>query len=690
MKIEIAEPGRMTQTGSSLLKLIQNNNMPLLDLLVRESVQNSLDAKNDSDAYVTVKFITGNFEKAKLNAELEGITEKLDKQFTKPYQEYIAIRDTNTVGLTGKLHYSEVQDNNYGNLLKLIYEISKPQTAEGAGGSWGLGKTVYFRIGIGLVVYYSRIKNEHGQFESRLAASFVENELSPEAKIPIYQNKAKRGIAWWGERIGENETQPVTDVSYINKILSIFKIPAYMGEETGTTIIIPYIDRDKLLESNQIEYKDNNENLLKTFWQSNLEEYLKISLQRWYAPRLNNPHYKYGKYLRAIVNDEGITYDLMEPVFQVIQSLYNTAAGVKLPQGDILNKVEEKKHDNISLRSVMTSTNAGTIAYAKVDKNLLKISAPHNKPVPYMYMNCEIKEKEANRAIVSFTRKPGMIVSYENTGHWVDGIPSAAQDEYILGVFVLNSDNMLLQIESSLEEYVRKSEMADHTSWSDYSIGTFNPRIISKIQKQAAGKIAKEFAVNEDNSESKVNSGLSRVFGEMLLPPQNFGKKPSGGTGGNSGQTPIGKTSDAKLTMDKQNIRYSSDTMTVPFQLKAGTKTDISGVVLGIASETGTIKVHDWENKMGMDMPFEIQKAVLSFKDKQRQFSEIELISLETVAENEVCVANINVSAKQRGCELIIHKKETIELDMTIQLTLRMYRRDLKPVFSLAKNEGDN
>lgn len=47
MKIEIAEPGRMTQSGNSLLKLIQNNNMPILDLLVRESIQNSLDAKNE-------------------------------------------------------------------------------------------------------------------------------------------------------------------------------------------------------------------------------------------------------------------------------------------------------------------------------------------------------------------------------------------------------------------------------------------------------------------------------------------------------------------------------------------------------------------------------------------------------------------------------------------------------------------
>ena len=152
MKIEIAEPGRMTQSGSSLLKLIQNNNMPILDLLVRESIQNSLDAKNEKDPYVTVEFYTGQFDKKILNSELEGITDALNERFWKQNYNYIAVRDSNTVGLTGKLHYDEVIDNQYGNLLKLIYEISKPQEMEGAGASWGLGKTVYFRVGIGLVI----------------------------------------------------------------------------------------------------------------------------------------------------------------------------------------------------------------------------------------------------------------------------------------------------------------------------------------------------------------------------------------------------------------------------------------------------------------------------------------------------------------------------------------------------------
>ena len=99
MKIEIAEPGRMTQTGSSLLKLIQNNNMPALDLLVRESIQNSLDARKENSRYVEVDYLTGKFNSEKLSQELEGITSSLRKRFPEKQYDFIAVRDFNTVGL---------------------------------------------------------------------------------------------------------------------------------------------------------------------------------------------------------------------------------------------------------------------------------------------------------------------------------------------------------------------------------------------------------------------------------------------------------------------------------------------------------------------------------------------------------------------------------------------------------------
>ena len=57
MRIEIAEHGRMTESGSSLLRLIQNQDIPLLDLLVRESVQNSLDAASNTSTKVSVRSV---------------------------------------------------------------------------------------------------------------------------------------------------------------------------------------------------------------------------------------------------------------------------------------------------------------------------------------------------------------------------------------------------------------------------------------------------------------------------------------------------------------------------------------------------------------------------------------------------------------------------------------------------------
>ena len=211
MRIEIAEHERMSESGSSLLRLIQNQDMPLLDLLIRESIQNALDAAKEGVPYVSVDFHTGFFKSTHLNKHLEVVGEVLDKRFCRENNyEFIEIRDANTLGLTGPTRYSDVRNNDFGNLLKLVYEICKPQQAEGAGGSWGLGKTVYFRLGIGLVIYYSRIE-QNGKYQSRLAACLVEDETMSDSIIPHNPNEVKRGIAWWGSLVDpvKKHTAPI-------------------------------------------------------------------------------------------------------------------------------------------------------------------------------------------------------------------------------------------------------------------------------------------------------------------------------------------------------------------------------------------------------------------------------------------------------------------------------------------------
>lgn len=694
MKIEIAEPGRMTQSGSSLLKLIQNNNMPILDLLVRESIQNSLDAKNEIDSYVTVEFLTGEFNKVLLNRELEGITESLNKKYLNNEYKYIAIRDSNTVGLTGKLHYDEVTDNQYGNLLKLIYEISKPQEAEGAGGSWGLGKTVYFRVGIGLVIYYSRIINEQGQYESRLAASLVENEMETDSLIPALPGKSKRGIAWWGQNIGENKTKPVTDKKYIEQVLRIFDMNPYEGNLTGTTIIIPYIDEQMLLENNQIEYKDSEENSICPFWRSSIEDYLRIAIQRWYAPRLNNHKYPYGKFLRAKINKMGIGLDNMEPAFQIVQALYNRAISKETCDDILREDGMECKAEEIILRKVLETTKAGTVAYAKVPRKILRTGYPDNKPEPYMYFNCEIRDKEKNKPILFFTRKPGMIVSYEDVGNWVDGISASNKDEFIFAIFVLNSENRLMNTRGdySLEEYVRKSEMADHTSWGDFSMGNSNPRIVSKVQAQVNSKISREFSVEEESTDSRLNSGLGKMFGDLLLPPENFGKKSSGNFDNNQGQNNhIEKHKDVIFGYEPSKTKYTLNGMIVKLTIRSRRKIASTGIDLAIDSETGAIKPKDWEEKMGMSMPFAISSTEIYIKKLDGSDSNLKMTVDSTNTKNkvndiscELIKTNNNV-----GCGIVIMAENEHQIEMELDVSLKLNRKDIKPLFNVDRNEGD-
>ena len=173
MDIYVNRTGKMVQTGHSLLKLIQNSSLSTVDLLVRESLQNSLDAAIHGGKKVTANFITGQCERVKVDAIFTGITKALGECIEGEKTDFIAISDKGTTGLTGPLLEADYEeDADKGNLRKLIYEICQAQSVADKGGSWGLGKTVYFRVGVGIVIYYTRIAVSGG-YEERLAAALI-------------------------------------------------------------------------------------------------------------------------------------------------------------------------------------------------------------------------------------------------------------------------------------------------------------------------------------------------------------------------------------------------------------------------------------------------------------------------------------------------------------------------------------
>lgn len=616
MKIEIAEHGRMTESGRSLLRLIQNQEMPLLDLLVRETVQNSLDAVNPEKPFVNVDFSVRQFNSKKLNKHFEQAADKLNQLFPSSVRKYdsLVITDSNTVGLTGPVQYKDVKNQNFGNCLKLIYEICKPQTEEGTGGSWGLGKTIYFRLGIGLVIYYSRIY-QNGRYKSRMAACLVEDETKTETIIPADKG-VRRGIAWWGKGIKKNNTVPIENSEEISKVLAVFGLTPYSEKETGTQIIIPYINSEKLLKE---VYADNEKTEYKPYWTNNLVDYLRVSLQRWYAPRILNASYR-GAYLNPSVNGKKIKISNMQPLFRVIREMYIFNDTSKYPNDSILKKARSQcKIESVRTRDILAdSSSAGSFIYVKLAERDLLMTAPDNYKSPFQQIsNRYIEMKNGNNPIVMFTRKPGMIVGYDYDGVWTHRMPRAGTSDYIIGLFVPDSQNHIKNISDenggflTLEEYIRRGEKADHSSWADQNIGGVNPRLIARIQNSIIKIVSREFAEEPMQFTERKNIGLSHALANILLPETGFGKKPRSTNAPTSPARPsVHKDKSFVSVVSAPAYNKNSISLEIEMYLKKGK----SELILAVATDFKNYYKAEWEKEMDINFPFSIQEIRITEK----------------------------------------------------------------------------
>ncbi len=711
MDIEIPAHGRMTESGKSLLSLIQNNETPTLDLLIRESFQNSLDAadKNCSSKCVSIDVTTGEFRTEDIASEFSKADHALRQKFPGK-QTFISIADSNTQGLTGPIRYSDVRNNSFGNFLKLVYEISKPQDQAGSGGSWGLGKTIYYRVGIGLVIFYSRISDsESGGYQERLSAVLVEDETSENPILP--KMDIGRGIAWWGKKEpnykgskseDEIETIPEDNPETIQRILNAFNLKRYTGEETGTTIIIPFTDNDRLLRETQT--KDEEGNILSPSWTwSSVENYLRIAIQKWYAPRINNPKYFNAsqnlKYLEVRINGKPLSRSKMEPFFLLVQTLYNASSG---SEAEFNGKPIYS--EDISLRNVFdnsdSSATAGWINYVKVDDEDLRIVSPDNKPTPFWYFGKQ-PDEDRNPPIICFTRKPGMIVSYEDSGNWIGDIPSTSPSEYIVGIFVANSEKHLKNSSLDLEEYLRRSERADHMSWEDWSDRTSSGNkidLIRRIQKNCVKKIKEKFSAPLDKGVRIQDVGLGRLLAGFLLPSQGFGSSWDGGNGGGSGEGGTGGSSaddnhegggsggkrSTQMKVEEGPL-FENDEIRIVVLVSIGKKKS-AGINVYVNTENGSISGNKWEDQIGTEFPVSItdvhllsirsgirKKKVIFEGDREIQgYTEFEGFVFDYVRTGKKVASEFEITAPENGnfsLELSISYRISEE-DVTASLSL--------------------
>lgn len=601
--------------GSGVLKALQNDSLPELDLLVREAVQNSADAALDMEGDSSnVSFKIGEFVPWKLNCEFESIYTVLNERFSGGSATFLEIRDSKTVGLTGPVDVEHIagNDGDHGNYFKLVFENGQEQTnsnAGQAGGSWGYGKSVYYRVGIGLVLFYSRIKTSTG-FESRLVASLVEHDKTGESILKEVQRDSI-GRAWWGARTSSAQEQvfPISDEGYIERLLDIFSLRPFSGEQTGTSIVIPYINEERLLKGIFPDECGVSEEVIQTCsWKDSVSEYIELAVQKWYAPRIFNKHldqFPEHKWLMVRVNEVSIRTQNMRPFFVLSQELYN--AGLSENAGIHYTPTSFPMIKTIPIPSKKVEGGiAGHLALAKV--NAADFGQNNSTISPYVYLRLFTKTP-LNDPIVMFARTPGMILSYRIEGEWAKGLKRPeGDDEFVVMFFVPKCEAKLKSSISDPEykdmplgEYLRKCEKSDHLDWNDAS----NLTVITNIRKQIISKANDALSEDDDTVLEGTVSKLSGRLGKRLLPSTKFGRQRPGGGGGGGG----GGAAASNYALDLKTPAFFSDHLEIDFTLTLFNSRKRIEIGLLVEDEAGSgLDAVSWRNKLATEFPCKITR----------------------------------------------------------------------------------
>lgn len=595
LKIAYNDPQGMSQDGDAILRSLQNKSLPMIDLMVRESIQNSLDATLQNQIETKVDFSVGKFESEQLSVHFEEIQDILNTKYLGS-NTFISVSDKNTSGLTGDFRTTDSDTLNKSNFQKLVFGIGKNQEKDGAGGSWGLGKTSYFRMGVGIVIYYTRVKLEIG-YEERLIVSLIESPKNDNRLLP----QSGRGIAWWGEFSEEDSDiiYPITNSNKIRKILDIFGLQQYTDDETGTLIIVPYI-KENVNEAKDIEDNSN-------YWEDDVSSKIEMAVQRWYSPRIwNNSYQDYteNSLLNCTVNNTPII--TMEPTFSVIQKLYTSAVNQKSADEKITVSPIKLPRTGMEKNDIPI----GYLAFGEFDRDDFRMTPPNNKPSPMKYIgdlnNNESDAISKKKSVIAYTRKPGMIVEYSVDGEWVPQNLSIDDDHILFGVFVPNSNGSLHESYQekgyiNLEQYLRAVENADHANWIDEDGIT----LVQRIKKYSSNSINEYYQENTGQRYSSAVAGLSRKFGQLMMPPKNFGKASTVQNKSKTNNQAKSKNRLSDIVVVSTQL-LEEGIAEVRFKISIKQK-NTSKLFVNLNIQDGYMTKADWEHNMGNQIPFPIR-----------------------------------------------------------------------------------
>jgi hypothetical protein len=232
----------------------EGDSLTEISALVRESMQNSLDAASDKSRPITMRFKIGEqmpainhdyFDSIYNHAELSLQPNLLPKLNYK--SKFLVIEDFNTAGLRGSissLRPSPESSDKYGdNFWFFEWKSGETNKLRGGRGSWGIGKAVLSAASrMKTILVYSE-RDTAGSPKPNTESILFGHSIFKYATIDGLRLKPHRN--WMREvqvegESGEIDFEPTSLTSDIELFRSDWKIKR-KSSEVGTSIVIPFI-----------------------------------------------------------------------------------------------------------------------------------------------------------------------------------------------------------------------------------------------------------------------------------------------------------------------------------------------------------------------------------------------------------------------------------------------------------------
>lgn len=264
-----AKTGNMAAEGFK--RLLGRPNHSLLQTLIREGIQNVLDAAHEDtgpSVLIRLRSLTANQQSVLRERVLTELPQDkptragIDAALAKPRLHILELCDFGTEGLSGPTRADTLHDGDDSlNFVNFLRNVGAQRDTHQGGGTYGYGKSSLYSMSSCSTIIVDTRTRCGGHDERRLMGCHLGAAF--DAKANGGERRRFTGRHWWGVLDGSDSIEPLTDDA-ATALSREIGMPPRDTSQTGTSILIV----DPLFESDDLRavIDDIVETVLWNFW----------------------------------------------------------------------------------------------------------------------------------------------------------------------------------------------------------------------------------------------------------------------------------------------------------------------------------------------------------------------------------------------------------------------------------------